>query len=88
MFYVSHNFYSMLKDIQQRIPCGYATQAASAPRLQPWYSEEPSEEEIEAMKVRHLFEPHVVSFDVICDSSIIDIYYLTYAIFIGCYRNA
>jgi len=38
------------EDIAQRIPCGYATPVASAPRLQPWYSDEPTEEEIEAMK--------------------------------------
>eukprot|EP00578_Thalassiosira_sp_NH16_P006940 CAMPEP_0181116970 /NCGR_PEP_ID=MMETSP1071-20121207/22240_1 /TAXON_ID=35127 /ORGANISM="Thalassiosira sp., Strain NH16" /LENGTH=484 /DNA_ID=CAMNT_0023201261 /DNA_START=132 /DNA_END=1586 /DNA_ORIENTATION=- len=38
------------EDIAQRIPCGYATAVASAPRLQPWYSDEPTEEEIEAMK--------------------------------------
>lgn len=38
------------EDIAQRIPCGYATAVASAPRLQPWYSNEPTQEEIEAMK--------------------------------------
>ena len=48
-----HKFpFPFQKDIAQRIPCGYATAVASAPRLQPWYSDEPTEEEIEAMKVR------------------------------------
>lgn len=38
------------EDIQQRIPCHYSVPNATAPRLLPWYPEEPSEEEIEAMK--------------------------------------
>lgn len=32
------------------MPCAYEIACASAPRLQPWYSEEPTEEEMEAMK--------------------------------------
>ena len=38
------------EDMARRIPCGYAVPAASAPRLRPWYINEPSESEIEAMK--------------------------------------
>lgn len=38
------------EEIQQRIPCSYTSLAASAPRLYPWHTEEPSEEEMEAMK--------------------------------------
>ena len=31
------------EDISVRIPCGFKTNAASANRLRPWYSEEPTE---------------------------------------------
>jgi len=34
------------EDMNGRIPCGYSVSASAAPRLQPWYSEEPSEEEM------------------------------------------
>lgn len=38
------------EDIAARMQCGYATKASSVPRLQPWYSEEPTEEQLEEMK--------------------------------------
>ena len=38
------------EDIAVRISCGYTTKVSAAPRLQPWYSSEPTDEEIEAMK--------------------------------------
>jgi hypothetical protein len=38
------------EDISRHIPCGYAVPAASAPRLKPWYINEPSKVQIEAMK--------------------------------------
>lgn len=45
------------EEIQNRIPCQYSCNASSAPRLLPWYSEEPTEEEKEAMKA--VTEKHV-----------------------------
>mmetsp|Transcript_16797 Transcript_16797/g.35519 ORF Transcript_16797/g.35519 Transcript_16797/m.35519 type:complete len:486 (+) Transcript_16797:230-1687(+) len=38
------------EEIQNRIPCQYSCPVADTPRLQPWYSSEPTEEETEAMK--------------------------------------
>lgn len=38
------------EDSAQRIPCGYAVPLSSAPRLQPWYSTQPTEEQIEEME--------------------------------------
>ena len=38
------------EEIQNRIPCQFTASATSAPRLPPWYSDEPTEEETEAMK--------------------------------------
>jgi hypothetical protein len=38
------------EDMARHIPCGWAVQAASAPRLRPWYINEPTESQIEAMK--------------------------------------
>ncbi len=38
------------EDSNIRIPCGYTIASSKAQRLQPWYSEEPTEEQIEAMK--------------------------------------
>lgn len=45
------------EDLARRIPCGYAVANSSAPRLQPWYKDEPTEEEMEAMK--NVTEEHV-----------------------------
>lgn len=45
------------EDLARRIPCGYAVVNSSAPRLQPWYKDEPTEEEMEAMK--NVTEEHV-----------------------------
>ena len=45
------------EDLARRIPCGYAVANSSAPRLQPWYRDEPTEEELEAMK--NVTEEHV-----------------------------
>lgn len=38
------------EETQYRIPCQYKAPASKAPRLQPWYTDEPTEEEMEAMK--------------------------------------
>ena len=38
------------EDSALRIPCGYAVPLSSAPRLQPWYSKQPTEEQIEEME--------------------------------------
>lgn len=38
------------EDMNVRIPCSYKIKTAAAARLQPWYFEEPSEEEAEAIK--------------------------------------
>jgi poly [ADP-ribose] polymerase len=45
------------EDLARRIPCGYAVANSIAPRLQPWYRDEPTEEEMEAMK--NVTEEHV-----------------------------
>lgn len=38
------------EDMNVRIPCAYKTTASNAGRLQPWYYEEPTEEQSEEMK--------------------------------------
>lgn len=38
------------EEFSTRIPCSYNAPATSVPRLQPWYTVAPSEEETEAMK--------------------------------------
>lgn len=38
------------EDIQSRMPCSYTVSATDVPRLTPWYAEEPSEEQVAAMK--------------------------------------
>ncbi len=38
------------EDISARIPCTYVAKNERAPRLQPWYSEKPTEEQMEEIK--------------------------------------
>lgn len=38
------------EEMNVKIPCSYKNKASAASRLQPWYFQEPSEEEMEALK--------------------------------------